>query len=235
MPCVKPKPHPAAPYRKVRLEQPDLEVTRRADGSILIHPVQPLGPYPDRMTDRLVYWAQKTPDVTLFAGARCIGRLARISYAQALNYARSIGEALLGRNLSAERPVAILSGQRSRTRDDRARLPACRYRLCADFAGLFAGLDRFRKAQAYLQSAHARPRVRVRRGGLRPRDRDGGAKRCRTRGDAQSAVLAADRDLRATGRRPIRPRRSTPPTATSIPTRSRNSCSPPARPASRRP
>ncbi len=100
----------AAPYRKVRLEQPDLDVTQRADGSILIRPLQPLGSYPERLTDRLVYWAQKTPDVTLFAGRDASGGWRKISYAQALTYARSIGEALLGRGLSAERPVAILSG-----------------------------------------------------------------------------------------------------------------------------
>ena len=100
----------AAPYRTVRLEQPDLDVTHRADGSILVRPLQPLGPYPDRLTDRLVYWAEKTPDVTLFAARDASGEWRRISYAQALDHARSIGEALLGRNLSAERPVVILSG-----------------------------------------------------------------------------------------------------------------------------
>ena len=99
-----------APYRTVRLGKPDLEVTHRADGSIIIHPVQPLGPYPERLTDRLVYWAEKTPDKTLFAARDASGGWRTISYAQALVYARSIGEALLGRNLSAERPIAILSG-----------------------------------------------------------------------------------------------------------------------------
>ncbi len=100
----------AAPYRKARLEQPDLTVTHRPDGSILIRPVQELAPYPVRLTERLVYWAEKTPDVTLFAGRDASGAWRHISYAQALRYARSIGEALLGRNLSAERPVVILSG-----------------------------------------------------------------------------------------------------------------------------
>ena len=99
-----------APYRAVRLEKPDLDVTHRADGSILIHSRQRLGPYPDRLTDRLVHWAQKTPDTTLFAARDPSGAWRTISYRQALDYARSIGEALLGRDLSAERPVAILSG-----------------------------------------------------------------------------------------------------------------------------
>ena len=45
-----------------------------------------------------------------FAARDESGGWRNITYAQALNYARSIGEALLRRNLSAERPVVILSG-----------------------------------------------------------------------------------------------------------------------------
>jgi len=99
-----------APYRAVRLGKADLEVTHRADGTIIIHPVQPLDPYVRRLTERLLYWAEKTPDTTLFAARDAGGEWRRISYREALDYARSIGEALLGRNLSAERPVVILSG-----------------------------------------------------------------------------------------------------------------------------
>lgn len=100
----------SAPFRKVRLGKPDLDVTHRDDGAILIRPRQALGEYPVRITDRLIHWADKTPDRTLFAGRDTDGSWRRIRYAQALKYARSIGEALLARNLSAERPVAILSG-----------------------------------------------------------------------------------------------------------------------------
>lgn len=104
------QPHATTRYRDVRLDKPDLDITHRDDGSIIIRPVQPLEPYVDRLTDRLVYWAEKTPGATLFAARDASGEWRKISYAQALNYARSIGEALLGRNLSAERPVVILSG-----------------------------------------------------------------------------------------------------------------------------
>jgi feruloyl-CoA synthase len=100
----------SAPFRGVRLGKPDLHVEQRADGSILIRPRQTLDDHPPRLTDRLVYWAEKTPDRTLFAGRDADGSWRSISYVQALNHARSIGEALLARNLSAERPVVILSG-----------------------------------------------------------------------------------------------------------------------------
>jgi len=99
-----------APFRAVRLEKPDIEVDRRADGTILIRSRHPLDPYPPRLTDRLKHWAEQAPD-RVFMAARDEDKAWRqITYAQALNFARSIGESLLQRDLSAERPVVILSG-----------------------------------------------------------------------------------------------------------------------------
>ncbi|MDQ7998494.1 MAG: feruloyl-CoA synthase [Pseudomonadota bacterium] len=74
----------------------------------------PLGPHAHRMTDRLVYWAAMAPERTFIARrARnadgSTGDWVRISYREALAKARAIGQALLDRGLSAERPVAILS------------------------------------------------------------------------------------------------------------------------------
>ena len=73
-----------------------------------------LAPYRERMTDRLAYWAERTPDRTFIARRERLadgstGDWVRVSYAQALKEARGIGQALLDRGLSAERPVAILS------------------------------------------------------------------------------------------------------------------------------
>ena len=99
----------AVPTRKVRLGPQDVITERRADGSILLRSPQPLGPYPAKLTDRLEYWAKIAPDRTLFA-QRDGASWRKVSYAQALQEARRIGEALLKRNLSAERPIAILSG-----------------------------------------------------------------------------------------------------------------------------
>lgn len=87
------------------------------DGSSGVHYLtaeQPLPAYAERITDRLVHWAQERPDQTLFArrvrGADGrSGEWRHISFAQALDAARRIGQALLDRGLSAERPVLILS------------------------------------------------------------------------------------------------------------------------------
>ena len=72
---------------------------------------QPLGDYAHRMTDKLVYWAAKTPDRPLFArrDPALGGDWRTITFAQALDAARRIGQALLDRGLNADRPLAILS------------------------------------------------------------------------------------------------------------------------------
>ena len=83
--------------------------TPRADGSTLIRSTEPLQPYPDRLTDRLLHWAEVKPDHTLAAKRVDGGDWRRLSYAQALSSARAIAQALIDLRLSAERPVAILS------------------------------------------------------------------------------------------------------------------------------
>ncbi|MBN3791181.1 feruloyl-CoA synthase, partial [Burkholderia sp. Ac-20353] len=70
----------------------------------------PLGAYPRRLTDRLVSGAHAHPDRWLVARRGPDGAWIGITYAQMLERARAIGQALLDRGLSAERPVAILSG-----------------------------------------------------------------------------------------------------------------------------
>ncbi len=104
------RPVSPAPFRAVTLEKPDIDIERRADGTILIRSRFPLDPYPDRITDRLVHWAKETPDRIFMAARDDKGEWREITYARALQYVRSIGEALLKRNLSPERPLVILSG-----------------------------------------------------------------------------------------------------------------------------
>ena len=102
---------PATPgTRAVRMGGSDVIMDRRADGTIHISSTQALGPYPEKMTERLEYWASTAPERTFIAQRDAAGAWRTLSYAQTLVEVRRIGAALLTRNLSPERPVAILSG-----------------------------------------------------------------------------------------------------------------------------
>src|SRR5690606_17693614 len=100
----------AAPYRPVNVSGRDYEIDRRPDGTIYMRSPHKLGPYPVKLTERLEYWAKVAPDRTFMAQRGEDGAWRHVSYAKALRTARSIGEWLLRRNLSPERPIAILSG-----------------------------------------------------------------------------------------------------------------------------
>jgi feruloyl-CoA synthase len=84
------------------------------NGNSYLRAEQPLEAYAHRLTDRLLHWAATAPDRTFIArralnadGSR--GDWQHVTYAEALQAARSIGQALLNRKASADRPVAILS------------------------------------------------------------------------------------------------------------------------------
>jgi len=85
---------------------------RRDDGCLLVTPLGRLGAYPRRLTERLEHWAAVAPDRTLIArrDPALGGDWRRISYAGMLAKVRAVGQALLDRGLSPERPLAILSG-----------------------------------------------------------------------------------------------------------------------------
>jgi feruloyl-CoA synthase len=87
-----------------------VDVTRRADGSILLRSPMTLGDTARCVTAWLVQWAAATPDRTLVAAREPSGDAwRRVTYAEALEAARRVGQALLDRGLGADRPVAILS------------------------------------------------------------------------------------------------------------------------------
>jgi feruloyl-CoA synthase len=94
----------------VRLGTPDCAVERRTDGALIVRARAALGAYPDKITERLVHWARKAPDRVFMADRGPAGSWRTITYGETLAQVRQIGTALLGRDLSPERPIAILSG-----------------------------------------------------------------------------------------------------------------------------
>ncbi len=95
--------------REVALGTADVRVDRRADGSILLQSPHPLSAYPQKLTERLVHWAREAPERTFIAQRDAAGEWRRLSYSDTLRRVRGIGQALLDRGLSQERPLAILS------------------------------------------------------------------------------------------------------------------------------
>jgi feruloyl-CoA synthase len=84
-------------------------VKTERDGAIYLRSENGLEDYPERMTDRLVHWAQERPQQTWMARRGPDGQWIHITYAQAWTQAQSIGQALLDFGLTVDRPLAILS------------------------------------------------------------------------------------------------------------------------------
>jgi feruloyl-CoA synthase len=84
-------------------------VTHRDDGAVFLRSPHVLGPYPRNLTERLARWARETPDRILAAQREARGGWKELSYREAYDRTCRIGQALIDRGLSAERPVAILS------------------------------------------------------------------------------------------------------------------------------
>ncbi|HEU5133814.1 MAG TPA: feruloyl-CoA synthase [Steroidobacteraceae bacterium] len=83
---------------------------RRDDGSLILRPVRELGPYSRRLVDSLEHWARVAPQRVLVARRDAGGAWRHVTYEQMLTRVLRLTAGLLGRRLSADRPIAILSG-----------------------------------------------------------------------------------------------------------------------------
>jgi feruloyl-CoA synthase len=100
----------SAPLRPLSIGSNEARFETRGDGAILVTPVEKLGPYPEKLTERLARFAAAAPDRLWMAERDSQGGWRKVSYGEAYRAARTIGAGLLRRGLSAERPVMILSG-----------------------------------------------------------------------------------------------------------------------------
>jgi feruloyl-CoA synthase len=98
------------PLRPVSLGVFKVAQEQRRDGTLLIRCTAPLGPYPAKLTLQLEHWAAAAPQRVFLAQRDGTNGWRTLTYAQVLNEVRRIAAALLLRDLSPERPIAILSG-----------------------------------------------------------------------------------------------------------------------------
>jgi feruloyl-CoA synthase len=100
----------AHPLRAISFGNPAVNVERRDDGTIYLRPKSPLPEYPVRLTDRLHHWARAEPNRVFMAERAGDQKWRLLTYAQLLASTRHLASALLARELSAEKPLVILSG-----------------------------------------------------------------------------------------------------------------------------
>src|SRR5581483_398539 len=98
----------ARPHSKPRLAPARVEMEKRPEGTIYLRSPERLGAYARCTGEWLAQWAQRAPD-RVFLAERAGDGWRKLSYREALDAARRVGQALLDRGLSAGRPVAILS------------------------------------------------------------------------------------------------------------------------------
>jgi feruloyl-CoA synthase len=95
--------------RRLRMRTSGASMQPLPNGGFLIKPDEELRPYPKVLTDRVIHWANVSPDKACIAKRRPDGEWRYLTYEQVRTSVLSIGQALLDRGLSVDRPVAILS------------------------------------------------------------------------------------------------------------------------------
>jgi len=100
----------SAKVRRVRLGPTDVVVERRGNGVVHLRSPHELDSYPRAITLKLDHWVSVAPDRVFLAQREGGGAWEKFTYAEVREGARRVAQALIDRELSAERPVAVLSG-----------------------------------------------------------------------------------------------------------------------------
>jgi feruloyl-CoA synthase len=109
-PANKHSTQPRPPLRPVRLGAARVAIEQRDDGVIRMRSPLPLPDHPKNLTERLAHWAEAAPDRVFLGQRDATGGWRTLTYAETFARVRAIAAALLERDLSPERPIAILSG-----------------------------------------------------------------------------------------------------------------------------
>ena len=136
-------------FRTVRLGEIGAEHRIDAAGIVHVRSTQALGSYATSVPHAIAQWAQSTPDAIMVADRAPDGSWRTLTYSQVMSRIAPLAQALLDAGLSPGRPLVILSGNEIEHVLLGLGRHLGRHSLCARLAGLFAGLHRFRQAQAH--------------------------------------------------------------------------------------
>jgi feruloyl-CoA synthase len=95
--------------RTVRFAAPDVELEKRADGSLLLRSPQKLGAYARCVTEWLVHWSDAAPQRVFLAERGKGDAWRKLTYRETYGQVRRVAQALLERGLGPDKPVVILS------------------------------------------------------------------------------------------------------------------------------
>jgi feruloyl-CoA synthase len=96
--------------RAVRIGDTGIAIDHHPNGCTYVRATAPLGAYPDTLNERLEHWAREAPDRPFLVARGRGAEWETTSYAAMYGRVRSVAQALIDRQLSSDRPVAILSG-----------------------------------------------------------------------------------------------------------------------------
>ncbi|MGR3660722.1 MAG: feruloyl-CoA synthase [Paracoccaceae bacterium] len=99
-----------AKIRDVKVWSPQIDWEEKPDGSIRVWRNDVLEPYPDHMSERIFHWAKEAPDRIWMAERNKNGGWEEVTYQKLASMIQSVAQALIDLEISAERPVMILSG-----------------------------------------------------------------------------------------------------------------------------
>src|SRR6185295_7255437 len=93
---------PGETFKDARVLAPDIVVRRDPDGTIHAHSPHSLGPYPERLTQKLDFWAATAPERCFLAERDAEGAWKRLTYGEARTRVRRIAQSLIERRLSSD-------------------------------------------------------------------------------------------------------------------------------------
>ncbi|MBI4969988.1 MAG: feruloyl-CoA synthase [Rhodospirillales bacterium] len=97
------------PFAPLSFAPAAVDVRQLPGGGMILSSPQLLGPYPLSLGAMLVHWAATQPERVFLAERKPDGVWRKVTFAQTLDAARRLGQALLDRGLGPDRPLAILS------------------------------------------------------------------------------------------------------------------------------
>lgn len=97
-------------FHPIKVVSHSVAIEKRDNGEQIVSCATPLAEYARCLTDRLEYWAEKTPDAVFVAQRDDNDEWDRYTYAEALVKVRQLASWLLEQPVSPERPIAFLSG-----------------------------------------------------------------------------------------------------------------------------